>query len=84
MKEGKLSSALMERYGITEENATGAVIWHSLNESGEIGVYDMKFGSTIIRNLLAEDIDSALVEGHGPETSHGKRDDDDPKRRKKK
>ena len=43
MKEGRLSSALMERYGIDEENAVGTVLWHSLNESGEIGVYDMKF-----------------------------------------
>jgi len=84
MKEGKLSSALMERYGISEEDSHGKVLWHSLNESGEISIYDMKFGSTIIRNLLAEDIDNALVEGHGDETKHGKRDDDDPKRGKKK
>ena len=39
MKEGKLSSALMERYGIDEENAVGTVLWHSLNESGEIEVW---------------------------------------------
>ena len=84
MKEGKLSSALMERYGISEEDANGTVLWHSLNENGEIGVYDMKFGNTIVRNLLAEDIDDPLIEGHGGATKHGKRDDDDEERGKKK
>ena len=80
MKEGKLSSALMERYGISEENASGTVLWHSLNENGEIGVYDMKFGGTIVRNLLAEDIETTLEEGHG----HPKRDEDDEERGRKK
>ena len=42
MKEGKLSSALQERYGISEENAVGKVLWHSLNENAQIGAYDMK------------------------------------------
>ena len=54
MKEGKLSSALVERYGIPKEHSVGKVLWHSLNESGEIGIYDMKFGNVIVRNLLAE------------------------------
>ena len=76
MKEGKLSSALMERYGIDKKDAHGAVLWHSLNEQGEIGVYDMKFGNTIIRNLLAEDVNPVLVKEH----KHTKRDDDDPER----
>jgi hypothetical protein len=84
MKEGKLSSTLMKRYGISEEDAKGTVLWHSLNESGEISVYDMKFGNTIVRNLLAEDIENALIEGHGDDSSHGKRDEEDPKRDKKK
>lgn len=78
MKEGKLSSALMERYGIKKENAVGQVLWHSLNENGEIGVYDMKFGNTVVRNLLAEDIEATIEESHG----HPKRDDKDPKRGK--
>ena len=63
MKEGRLSSALQERYGI--KNPVGKVLWHSLNESGKIGVYDMKFGNTIVRNLLAEDIEATIEEGHG-------------------
>ena len=84
MKEGKLSSALMERYGISEEYSHGKVLWHSLNENGEIGVYDMQFGNTIIRNLLNEDIENGLTEEHGKDTAHGKRDDNDPKRGKKK
>ena len=47
---------MQERYGIADDDLVGEVLWHSLNESGEIGVYDMKFGNTIVRNLLAEDI----------------------------
>tara|TARA_R110000824_G_scaffold186423_2_gene367719 strand:- start:127 stop:357 length:231 start_codon:yes stop_codon:yes gene_type:complete len=71
MKEGRLSSALQERYGI--KNPVGKVLWHSLNESGKIGVYDMKFGNTIVRNLLAEDIAATIEEGH---EHPAKRDDD--------
>ena len=80
MKEGKLSSALMERYGIAKQYATGKVLWHSLNERGEIGVYDMKFGNTIIRNLLSEDIEATVQEGHG----HPPKRNDDEERSKKK
>ena len=76
MKEGRLSSALQERYGI--KNPVGEVLWHSLSESGEIGVYDMKFGDTIIRNLLTEDIEPEIVEGH----SHSARREDDKDRLK--
>ena len=76
MEEGKLSSALRERYGINKENAVGKVLWHSLNERAQIGVYDMKFGDTIVRNLLSEDIEPVLVKEH----QHAKRDDDDLER----
>ena len=71
MKEGRLSSALQERYGI--KNPVGKVLWHSLNESGEIGIYDMKFGDTIVRNLLAEDV-KPIIEGDHEHPA--KRDDD--------
>ena len=79
MKEGKLSSALMERYGIDEENAVGTVLWHSLNESGKIGVYDMKFGDTVIRNLTEADIEATIEEAH----EHPPKRGDDPKRKEK-
>ena len=81
MKEGKLSSALMERYGITEEDANGTVLWHSLNENGEIGVYDMKFGDTIVRNLTEADI-IAEAEPHKREDEHGAQHEDDSARGK--
>ncbi len=77
MKEGRLSSTLQERYGISEEDAVGAVIWHSLNESGDIGVYDMKFGDTVIRNLTEADVEEVVVKEH----KHHKRDENDPKRK---
>ena len=80
MKEGKLSSALQERYGINEENAVGTVLWHSLNESGDIGVYDMKFGDTVIRNLSESDVEATMEESHG----HPPKRDDDSKRKEKK
>ena len=79
MKEGRLSSALMKRYGISEEDSIGTVLWHSLNESGEIGIYDMKFGDTVIRNLTESDIKMAIVTEHG----HMPKRDDDPDRKKK-
>ena len=64
MKEGKLSLALMERFGITENNAVGKVLWHSMDENGVIGVYDMKFGNKILRNILAEEIEPQIVQEH--------------------
>ena len=73
MKEGRLSSDLQERYGISEENAVGKVLWHSLNENGEIGQYDMKFGNTIIRGLLIENIEPSVVKEHNHDA---KRDTD--------
>ena len=83
MKEGKLSSALMERYGISEEDSHGKVLWHSLNENGEIGVYDMKFGNTIIRNLLAEEVEGKSG-SHKRDDEHGVQNESDLKRGKKK
>ena len=80
MKEGKLSSALMERYGISEEDANGTVLWHSLNENAEIGVYDMKFGNTIIRNLTEADI-IGEAKTHPKDGKHGAQHEDDSARR---
>jgi len=81
MKEGRLSSDLQERYGISEENAIGKVLWHSLNESGQIGVYDMQFGDVIIRNLTEADVSEAHGGPHKRDDEHGAQDEDDPKRK---
>ena len=78
-----MSSTLQERYGITEENAIGEVLWHSLNESGEVGIYDMKFGDTIIRNLTEADLVEAHGAPHKRDKEHGEQDEKDPKRRKR-
>ncbi len=80
MKEGKLSSALQERYGISDANAVGKVLWHSLNEDGQVGVYDMKFGDTIVRNLTEADLDEKKKKLH----EHGIQEESDKKRGKKK
>ena len=80
MKEGKLSSALMERFGITENNAVGKVLWHSMDENGVIGVYDMKFGNTIIRNLLRENVEAVDEGKHPNESKHGVQEEGDAAR----
>ena len=36
--------------------SVGKVLWHSLDESGRIGEYDMKFGDTVIRGILPEEV----------------------------
>jgi len=82
MKEGRLSSDLLERYGISEENAVGTVLWHSLNENGEIGVYDMKFGNTVVRNLLAEEV-SGDSKPHKRDSEHGVQEESDSSRGRK-
>ena len=63
MKEGKLSSALVSKFQLNE--SVGKVLWHSLDESGRIGEYDMKFGDTVIRGLLPEEITPVVVQEHG-------------------
>ena len=83
MKEGRLSSDLQERYGISDKDAVGKVLWHSLNENGDIGVYDMKFGNTIIRNLTEADI-IGEAKPHKRDDEHGAQDEDDSARGKKK
>ena len=74
MKEARLSSGLQERYGISDKDAVGKVLWHSLNENGDVGVYDMKFGNTIIRNLLRENVEAVEEGGH---KAPAKRDEKD-------
>lgn len=82
MKEGRLSSDLQERYGISDEDAVGKVLWHSLNENGDIGVYDMKFGNTIVRNLLRENIEG-IEEQHKRDEEHSVQDEKDSERGEK-
>jgi len=84
LNHGKLSSTLQERYGISEEDSVGTVVWHSLNENGEIGVYDMRFGDTIIRNLTEADLtEKVMKEKHGKRDAHGERDESDPERKRR-
>jgi len=84
MKEGKLSSALQERYGISDKDVMGTVLWHSLNENGEIGVYDMKFGNTIIRNLTEADLEESHGGEHKKDDEHGVQNPSDKQRGAKK
>ena len=63
MKEGKLSSALVKHFQLNE--SVGKVLWHSLDECGRIGEYDMKFGDTVVRGLLPEEVAPVVVQEHG-------------------
>ena len=83
MKEGRLSSDLQERYGISDKDAIGKVLWHSLNENCNIGVYDMKFGNTIIRNLLRENVEAVDEGEHPNESMHGVQEESDTERGQK-
>ena len=83
MKEGRLSSDLQERYGISDKDAVGKVLWHSLNENGDIGVYDMKFGDTIVRNLLRENVEAINEKEHKRDDGHGVQEESDAGRGKK-
>jgi hypothetical protein len=65
MKEGKLSSALVKQFQLNE--SVGKVLWHSLDEYGRIGEYDMKFGDTVIRGLLPEEITPVVEQTHSHE-----------------
>ena len=71
----------MRRYGIKKKNAVGKVLGISSNETAKIGVYDMKFGNTIIRNLTEADIIGEAGR-HKRDDEHGAQDEDDPKRTK--
>tara|TARA_R110000824_G_scaffold150209_4_gene320728 strand:+ start:10911 stop:11123 length:213 start_codon:yes stop_codon:yes gene_type:complete len=55
MKEGRLSSALVQRFQLKE--SVGKVLWHSLDENGYIGEYDMQFGDVILEGILPEDVE---------------------------
>ena len=81
MKEGKLSSVYAERYGLSESQNHGTVLWHTLTEDGKMEIYDMKFGNTIIANIPAKEIEPTLFLEHGGSV---KRDDDVPGTKRKK
>ena len=62
MKEGRLSSAVAERLQLKE--TVGKVLWHSLDENGNIGEYDMKFGDTVVQRILPEYVEPVVVQEH--------------------
>jgi hypothetical protein len=73
MKEGRLSSALVQRFQLKE--SVGKVLWHSLDEDGYIGEYDMQFGDIVLEGIYPEDVQPVVLQEHGHSTQF-KRDDD--------
>ena len=73
MKEGKLSSALVKRFQLKE--SIGKVLWHSLDENGRIGEYDMQFGDIVLEGILPEDVEPVreLKHSHSKQTKRKKK-----------
>jgi hypothetical protein len=62
MKEGKLSPALVKRFQLKE--SIGKVLWHSLDENGHIGEYDMQFGDVVLEGISPEEVQPVLEQSH--------------------
>jgi hypothetical protein len=62
MKEGNLSSALVKRFQLKE--SVGKVLWHSLDENGYVGEYDMQFGDVVLEGILPEDVKATKKKVH--------------------
>jgi len=78
MKEGRLSSALVRKFQLKE--SVGKVLWHSLDEYGRIGEYDMQFGDVVLEGILPEDVEPIREQGHG----HPPQEKPQKKRKKRK
>ena len=53
----------------TKNEGVGEVIWHSLNESGETKLYDVRFKRGIIRNIPRGALIPILTETHHHEVT---------------
>ena len=62
---------MVERLQLKE--SVGKVLWHTLDENGNIGEYDMKFGDTVVQRILPEHVKSTKEKLH--EHAPQKRDD---------
>jgi hypothetical protein len=67
MKEGRLSSALVQKFQLKE--SVGEVLWHSLDKDGHIGEYDMQFGDVVLEGIPPNQIQPVIVQEHkhGPQ-----------------
>jgi len=65
---------MVKKYQLNE--SVGKVLWHSLDKNGRIGEYDMKFGDTIVKGLLPEEITPVVLKEHSDEGHTAKRDED--------
>ena len=65
MKEGKLSSALVQKFNLNE--SVGKVLWHSLDEHGHIGEYDMQFGDVILEGIHPQYVQPTVLQEHSHE-----------------
>jgi len=62
MKEGRLVSALVQKFQLKE--SVGRVLWHSLDENGNIGEYDMQFGDVILEGIHPNYVEPVLEVTH--------------------
>jgi hypothetical protein len=64
-----MESELDQRsHGISDKHALGKAVWHSLNESGGISHYDVRFGQKLIKNIPANKLIVISESSHMHET----------------
>ena len=62
------SESDLKRIGVNESNSLGKCVWHTLNESGNISHYDVKFGKKVVKNIPAQKLIVISESNHMHET----------------
>jgi hypothetical protein len=69
----KLKSISEQKYfGINDKDAVGKCVWHSLTEGGDIGHYDVEFGSQLIENIPSAKLEILHEARHAHEARDSK------------
>lgn len=55
-------------HGISEKHSLGTCVWHSLNESGHVSHYDVRFGDKVVKNIPASRLIVISERSHQHET----------------
>ncbi len=63
---------MVQKFQLKE--SVGKVIWHSLDEDGYVGEYDMQFGDVVLEGIDPEYVSPVVLQEHGHPMQ--KRDDD--------
>ena len=58
----------LQRLSIPESHSVGKCEWHSLDESGNVSHYDVKFGKKLVKNIPASKLIVISESSHIHET----------------